>query len=162
MKVIQQRLPTCLGGDLAELCGAIVSALSGVVGLEPVPDDGRVRRTRRMIRLPSEAPRVATTAEAATVARLLDAFNREFDTTTPGPVVAAKRLEPLLAGDATIALLAGDPAVAVAVLTLRTNKWYEGRVGLLDELYVVPGAARTGAWFRATGGCGVRDPRAGW
>jgi len=81
---------------------------------------------------------VATTADAATVARLLDAFNREFDTATPGPVVLAKRLERLLAGDGTIALLAGDPAVAVAVLTLRTNVWYEGPVALLDELYVVP------------------------
>ena len=30
-------------------------------------------------------PRVATVAEAGTVARLLDAFNREFDTPTPGP-----------------------------------------------------------------------------
>ena len=81
---------------------------------------------------------MATTAEAATVARLLDAFNREYDTATPGPVVLAKRLERLLAGEATIALLVGDPAVAVAVLTLRTNVWYEGRVALLDELYVVP------------------------
>jgi len=89
-----------------------------------------------MIRLPSETPRVATTADAATVARLLDAFNREFDTATPGPVVLAKRLERLLAGDGTIAVLAGVPAVAVAVLTLRTNVWYEGRVALLDELYV--------------------------
>jgi GNAT superfamily N-acetyltransferase len=82
---------------------------------------------------------VATTADAVIVAGLLDAFNREFDTATPGPVVLARRLERLLAGDATIALLAGDAAVAVAVLTLRTNVWYEGRVALLDELYVVPG-----------------------
>jgi len=91
-----------------------------------------------MNRLPSEIPRVATTAEAATVARLLDAFNREYDTATPGPVVLAKRLERLLAGEETIALLAGDPAVAVAVLTLRTNVWCEGPVALLDELYVAP------------------------
>jgi len=97
-----------------------------------------------MTRLRPETPRVATTADAATVAGLLDAFNREFDTATPGPVVLAKRLERLLAGDATIALLAGDPAVAVAVLTLRTNVWYEGRVALLDELYVVP-------WLRGQG-----------
>ncbi len=82
---------------------------------------------------------MATTADAVTVARLLDAFNREFDTATPGPVVLAKRLGRLLAGDGTIVLLAGDPAVAVAVLTLRTNVWYEGPVALLDELYVVPG-----------------------
>ena len=81
---------------------------------------------------------MATTADAATVARLLDAFNREYDTATPGPVVLAKRLERLLAGEVTIALLAGDPAIAAAVLTLRPNVWYEGPVALLDELYVAP------------------------
>jgi len=63
-----------------------------------------------MIRLAPETPRVATRADAATVARLLDAFNREFDTATPGPLVLAKRLKRLLAGEETIALLAGDPA----------------------------------------------------
>ncbi len=76
-----------------------------------------------MIRLAPETPRVATRADAATVARLLDAFNREFDTATPGPVVLAKRLKRLLAGEETIALLAGDPA---------------GTRALLDELYVAP------------------------
>jgi len=37
-----------------------------------------------------------------------------------------------------IALLAGEPPVAVALLTLRPNVWYEGQVALLDELYVAP------------------------
>jgi len=37
-----------------------------------------------------------------------------------------------------IALLTGDPAGAVALLTLRPNNWYEGPVALLDELYVAP------------------------
>src|SRR5689334_4489539 len=84
------------------------------------------------------AARPATPADAPTVAGLLDAFNREFDTSTPGPEVLARRLARLLAGDDVLAFLAGDPAVAVAVLTLRPNVWYDGPVALLDELYVVP------------------------
>ncbi|MGH7748666.1 MAG: GNAT family N-acetyltransferase [Candidatus Dormibacteria bacterium] len=83
-------------------------------------------------------PRVATVAEAGTVARLLDAFNREYSTPTPGPAILATRLRRLLAGGEVIALLAGVPAVAVALLTLRPNVWYDGPVALLDELYVAP------------------------
>ncbi|MGB6205881.1 GNAT family N-acetyltransferase [Mycobacterium sp.] len=90
------------------------------------------------------SPRVATPADAATVARLLDAFNREFHTPTPGPQVLATRLRSLLTGTDVIALLAGDPAVAVALLTLRPNVWYDGPVGLVDELYVAPGARGRG------------------
>lgn len=83
-------------------------------------------------------PRVAAVADASTVARLLDAFNREYDTPTPGPAVLAARLRRLLADGDLIAVLAGDPAAAVALLTLRSNVWYEGPVALLDELYVSP------------------------
>lgn len=38
-----------------------------------------------MEREPVVTPWVATVAEAVTVARLLDAFNREYRTPTPGP-----------------------------------------------------------------------------
>ena len=86
----------------------------------------------------SPAPRVATPADAATVARLLDAFNREYQTPTPGPEVLATRLRRLLSGTDVVAVLAGDPAVAVALLTLRPNIWHDGPVGLVDELYVAP------------------------
>lgn len=91
-----------------------------------------------MLTGPVGAPRVATVAEAATVAGLLDAFNREYDTPTPGQAVLATRLRGLLAGGQVIAVLTGDPAVAVALLTLRPNVWYDGPVALLDELYVAP------------------------
>ena len=83
-------------------------------------------------------PRVATTAEADVVARLLDDFNREYDAPTPGPEVLATRLRGLMDGGNGIALLAGDPAVAVALLTLRPSVSYDGPVAVLDELYVVP------------------------
>jgi GNAT superfamily N-acetyltransferase len=86
----------------------------------------------------SSSPRRAAPADAETVARLLDAFNREFDSPTPGPEVLATRLRGLLAGGDVIAYLAGDPAVAVALLTLRPNVWYDGPVVLIDELYVEP------------------------
>jgi GNAT superfamily N-acetyltransferase len=83
-------------------------------------------------------PRVAETADARPVAALLDAFNREFATPTPGPDVLTARLRTLLAGDAVVAFVSGEPPVAVALVTLRPNVWYDRAVALLDELYVVP------------------------
>ncbi|MGC9665506.1 GNAT family N-acetyltransferase [Planosporangium sp. 12N6] len=82
--------------------------------------------------------RRATVADAAVVADLLDAFNREFDWPSPGPAVLTVRLRRLLAGDHLVALLAGEPAVGVAVMSFRSNVWYEGPVAALDELYVRP------------------------
>lgn len=87
---------------------------------------------------PSPDVRRATVDDAAEVARLLDDFNREFETPTPGTEVLTARLRTLLATDSTFAYLAGEPAVAVALVTRRPNVWYSGPVDLLDELYVAP------------------------
>ena len=80
----------------------------------------------------------AAPGDAEVVAQLLHDFNTEFDTPSPGVDVLAPRLRDLLAGPSTVAILAGRPAVAVALVTFRTNVWYEGPVALLDELYVRP------------------------
>lgn len=82
--------------------------------------------------------RRAEVTDAPVVARLLDDFNREYDTATPGVRVLTTRLGHLLGGDQVVALLACEPAVGVGLLTLRPNVWYDGPVGLLDELYVAP------------------------
>lgn len=83
-------------------------------------------------------PRLATVDDAAEVAQLLHDFNTEFDTPSPGTRVLTERLERLLATDSTFAILVGRPSVAVALVTLRPNVWYDGSVALLDELYVAP------------------------
>ncbi|TMK83747.1 MAG: GNAT family N-acetyltransferase [Actinobacteria bacterium] len=83
-------------------------------------------------------PRLATVDDADEIGRLLHDFNSEFETPSPGADVLAARLRMLLAGEATIAIIAGTPAVAVALITLRSNVWYPGQVALLDELYVMP------------------------
>ncbi|WP_447647230.1 N-acetyltransferase family protein [Microbacterium forte] len=84
------------------------------------------------------ATRRATPLDAARLAELLHAFNTEFDTETPGVEVLAGRLRTLLGGTSTFAVLGGDPAVGVALVTLRPNVWSEGPVALLDEMYVEP------------------------
>ncbi|MDN4476246.1 GNAT family N-acetyltransferase [Demequina sp. SYSU T00192] len=82
--------------------------------------------------------RTAGPGDAAEVARLLDAFNREFDTPTPGPDVLEARLRPMLDTPDTVAFLAGERAIGLALVTYRPNVWHDGPVALLDELYVRP------------------------
>ncbi len=53
-------------------------------------------------------PRLATPDDAFEVARLLHDFNTEFDTPSPGVDVLADRLRVLLAGEQTMAILAGE------------------------------------------------------
>lgn len=82
---------------------------------------------------------MATVEDAAAIAGLLDDFNSEFETPTPGRAVLAERLLVLLAQDCTFAIVDDRAAVAVALVTVRTNVWYRGAVALLDEMYVAPG-----------------------
>jgi GNAT superfamily N-acetyltransferase len=81
---------------------------------------------------------LAGVADAGEVATLLHDFNTEFGVPTPGAAALAQRLGGLLSSPAVFAVLAGRPAVAVALVTTRPNVWFEGLVATLDELYVVP------------------------
>jgi ribosomal protein S18 acetylase RimI-like enzyme len=85
-----------------------------------------------------EVVRRARRADAAVIAEMLDDFNTEFATPTPGRQVLRSRLDDLLAGDQVVVLLVGEPAAGLAVLTFRPNVWYDGPVAVLDELYVRP------------------------
>jgi ribosomal protein S18 acetylase RimI-like enzyme len=76
--------------------------------------------------------------DAAVVAELLYAFNREYDDPTPPPDELAERIRQLLAAGDTAILLAGEPACAVAVLRFRLSIWSRGLECYLAELYVVP------------------------
>lgn len=82
--------------------------------------------------------RRAGTDDALVIAEMLHAFNTEFDTETPGPAVLADRLRTILDGPTTFAVLGGEPASGVALVTLRSNVWSDGPVALLDEMYVAP------------------------
>ena len=88
--------------------------------------------------------RRARVDDAEAVAVLLNDFNIEFDTPSPGPEVLAARLRHLLSEPHTFALLGGDPAQGLALVTLRPNVWYPGPVALLDEMYVAPTARGAG------------------
>ena len=106
-------------------------------------------------------PRSATAAEARQLAGLLDRFNREFGAPSPGVEILTARLERLLGGGQVIALVAGEPVVGMALLTLRPNVWCEGPVALLDELYVVPAERGRGTGTALLKGAEARCRRRG-
>jgi GNAT superfamily N-acetyltransferase len=89
-------------------------------------------------------PRLADVTDAAEVGQLLHDFNTEFDTPSPGVKELSERLTRLLAGESMFAMVAGSPAVAVGLVSVRPNIWYEGKVALLDELYVAPAHRNNG------------------
>lgn len=86
-------------------------------------------------------PRLATTAaDFATAARLLCAFNAEFDDPYPDEKWLAGRLAQLDRGGDTFVALAEDHqvAVGVAVARMRPQFWEDANECYLAELYIVP------------------------
>ena len=82
--------------------------------------------------------RNAARADAESVGRLLDEFNREFDEPTPGPERLAARIGELLDEGDTAVLLVGAGPDGLAVLRFRPAIWSQALECYLAELYVAP------------------------
>ena len=88
----------------------------------------------------NSAPNVRSAGadDAAEVARLLDAFNREFDEYTPGVETLTENARRMLErGEMTILLAGGGPD-GIAELRFRSSVWTGELDAYLEELYVAP------------------------
>jgi ribosomal protein S18 acetylase RimI-like enzyme len=85
-----------------------------------------------------EPSRLASTADAAEVARLLDRFQAEFDEYTPGAEALEPRVAEHIERDLSVFLLAGPPDTGVAQLRFREYLLTGKPMVYLEELYVVP------------------------
>lgn len=86
----------------------------------------------------ADCSRLARTADAAEVARLLHRFQREFDEPSPGAKVLEPRVRDHLERDLSVFLLAGPADVGVAQLRFRDYLITGEPMCYLEELYVVP------------------------
>jgi len=91
-----------------------------------------------MSKQPGSEIRRADPSEAAAVAQLLHDFNTEYEDYTPGLPALTARLGELLASEAIVALLAGDPPLGFALFRFRPSLWSKAADTYLEELYVVP------------------------
>jgi ribosomal protein S18 acetylase RimI-like enzyme len=82
--------------------------------------------------------RIASSADAEAIGRLLHDFNSEFDEPTPGPRALASRIRQLLNGRDTTVLLGGTGPDGLAVLRFRPAIWADAPECYLAELYVAP------------------------
>jgi ribosomal protein S18 acetylase RimI-like enzyme len=87
-----------------------------------------------------DAPTVrrATPGDAASVARLLEDFQEEFDEASPGIETLEERYEELIRNKEMIVLLVGEGPDGFAQLRFRPWVYSAGLHSYLEELYVVP------------------------
>src|SRR4029453_1909683 len=86
----------------------------------------------------SDTIRLATTADAPALGRLLHAFNTEFDEPTPDADVIATRAAPLMGSGELTVLFAGDGPDGFASLRFRPSLYTGTLDAYLEELHVVP------------------------
>lgn len=92
-----------------------------------------------------DVARVARTREEfRSAAELFAAFQREYDDPAPEVDWMAAHLARLVEGGDTSVLLAGKPAVGLAILRFRTATWADLVEAYLAELYVTPARRNQG------------------
>ena len=82
--------------------------------------------------------RLATATDATAIAKLLHAFNTEYDEPAPEVPVLAERLAPMLASGEVTVVLGGSGPDGLALLRFRPSLWSGDLDAYLEELYVVP------------------------
>ena len=87
---------------------------------------------------PPSGIRLAEAGDATAVARLMHAFNTEYEDYTPGIPALAERIGELLADREITVLLAGDTPLGFALTRLRPSLWSNAGDVYLEELYVTP------------------------
>ncbi len=86
-----------------------------------------------------ETGRVARTDdEFRSAAELYADFQREYDDPVPDVAWMAEHLTRLVAGGDTSVLLAGEPAVGLAIVRFRVATWADETEAYIAELYVAP------------------------
>src|SRR5690606_42073925 len=88
----------------------------------------------------------ATRDHARLVASLLEAFNAEFESSTPPLDVLERRFASLLEREDTFVLSAGEPQspIGFALVALRPTPYDDGHLATLAELYVIPSLRHRG------------------
>ena len=86
----------------------------------------------------AEPIREAVAQDADLVARLLRAFNAEYEDPAPPQELMAERIRVLLEHGDTVILLAGEPPCALSLTRFRPGLWSPKLEAYLAELYVVP------------------------
>lgn len=84
---------------------------------------------------------VARPEDAGTVGGMLRTFNDEFETPGPSAEDFTARFRRLLAMDSVRVFLSGNRQrpTGFLLLTLRPSAYFDGPLGQVEELYVVPG-----------------------
>ncbi len=82
--------------------------------------------------------RRANPEDAPVIARMLHAFNLEYDDPSPGPEVLEPRVRRFIEEDVKEYFLVGEEPIGFAQMDYIPSIWTERPIGRLDELYVRP------------------------